>query len=421
MTWQPPPRPEWVRAIDRGEVLPVAEEAARPLDRDRLLGEARARLGLDADAGVGAVDGDESFLEPLDIVLRALEDEARLTLTGRWLTRRFLVRLLEVRFQLAAYVRADPGVRDEVVAEPLVVTGAPRTGTTILYGLLARDPGLRAPEGWELLRPVPPPLPDRFPDEGRLVLADAELRMMGTVVSGLDAIHAYSGRMPKECLSAMSFAFLSEEFTARYHVPSYVEHLMGADLRPAYEMHRLVLQVLQRRFGTARWLLKSPVHLHGLDALFAVYPDARLVVTHRDPLTVLGSVSSLVANLRWAHSDDVDLTDIGRYHEALYLQDLDGLVTRVEEGRLDPGRTHHGRYDDFVDDPMGAVRAVYAHHDLPLAPDAEAAMGDHLVARPKGADGEHRYDFADLGLDAGVERERFARYCAAFGVREEER
>lgn len=421
MSWRPEARPEWVSAIDRGEVLPIAEVARRPFDRDQLLAEARARLGLDADAGVGAIGGDESFVEPLDVVLRALEDEARLTLTGRWLTRRFLLRLLEVRFQLAAYVRADPGVRDEIVAEPLVVTGAPRTGTTILYGLLALDPSLRAPEGWELLRPLPPPHPDRFPDAGRLVLADTELRMMGSVVSGLDAIHAYGGRMPKECLSAMSFAFLSEEFTARYRVPSYVDFLMGADLRPAYEMHRLVLQVLQRRFGTARWLLKSPVHLHGLDALFAVYPDARLVVTHRDPLTLLGSVSSLVANLRWAHSDHVDLADIGRYHEALYLQDLDGLAIMVEEGRLDPARTHHGRYDEFVDDPMGAVRAVYAHHGMELAPEAEAAMAAHLEARPKGVDGEHRYDFADLGLDAEVERERFARYCATFGVRVEER
>jgi len=419
VTGPPEPRPEWVQAINRGEVVPIAEVARLPLGRDALVAEARAGLGLDDGAGVGAIDGDESFVDSLDVVLRALEEEAELTLIGRWMTRRFLVRLLEVRFQLAAYVQADPGVRDEEIRAPLVVTGAPRTGTTILYGTLACDPALRAPEGWEFLRPLPPPRADRFPDGARLDLADRELRMMATVVSGLDAVHEYHGRMPKECLSAMSFAFLSEEFTARYHVPSYVAHLTTSDMRPAYEMHRLVLQVLQRRYSGVRWLLKSPVHLHALPTLLSVYPDARLVVTHRDPLTVLGSVTSLVATLRWAHSDRVDVAEIGRYHEQLYLRDLDGLVTATEAGALDPTRVHHGRYEEFVTDPTAAVQAVYADLGMELTPDAERAMSAHLQARPKGAKGAHDYDFADLGLDPDVERARFARYCRAFGVREE--
>jgi hypothetical protein len=414
--WDPGPRPDWVQAVNRGDVLPLAEESRLPLGRDALLAEARARLGLGEEAGVGAIDGDDRFLEPLDVVVQALEEEARLTLVGRWMTRRFLLRLLEVRYHLAAYVQADPGVRDEVVAAPLVVTGAPRTGTTILYGVLASDPALRAPEGWELLRPVPPPDPARFPDPARLALADAELRLMGTVSSGLDAIHEYSGRMPKECLSAMSFALLSEEFTARYHVPSYVEHLATADMRPAYEMHHLVLQVLQRRTPATRWVLKSPVHLHSLGVLRDVYPDARVVVTHRDPLTVLPSVSSLVATLRWAHSDHVDITEIGRYHQELYGRALDALVDAEASGLLDPASTHHSRYADFADDPLAAVRALYDAWGTDLTPVAEAAMRAHLEARPKGAKGEHRYDFADLGLDADAERRRFARYGDAFGV-----
>ena len=88
------------------------------------------------------------------------------------------------------------------------------------------------PEGWELLRPVPPPEPDRFPDPGRLALADAELRLMPSVSANLDAIHEYSGRMPKECLSAMSFELLTEEIAVRYDVPSYHRHLQAADLTP---------------------------------------------------------------------------------------------------------------------------------------------------------------------------------------------
>ena len=113
------------------------------------------------------------------------------------------------------------------------MTGAPRTGTTILHAMLAQDPASRVPEGWELLRPVPPPDPDpdEFAADARIPLADRELRLPGQVAGELDAIHVYRGRMHKECLSAMSFAFRSEEFTARYHVPSYVDVVRA--LRPA--------------------------------------------------------------------------------------------------------------------------------------------------------------------------------------------
>ncbi len=145
MTWQGPPRPGWVRAADRGDIPFVAESAERPLRRDVLLDEARASLGLGPESGVGALDGDDSFLEPLDLVLAALEDEARLTPVGRWMTRRFLLRLLEVRFQLVAYVATDPAVREEEIVAPVVVTGPPRSGTTILYELLALDPSLPRP------------------------------------------------------------------------------------------------------------------------------------------------------------------------------------------------------------------------------------------------------------------------------------
>ena len=235
------------------------------------------------------------------------------------------------------------------------------------------------------------------------------------VVDGLDAIHVYGGLMPKECLSAMSFEFRSEEFTARYHVPSYADWLFSCDMTPAYEMHKLVLQVLQRRTGAANWVLKSPVHLHSLPVLLAVYPDARIAITHRDPLTVLGSVSSLVSTLRYAHSDHVDMTEIGRFHTDLYHSDLDGLV----DASLPQEQIHHSRYADFMSDPVGVVRSVYEAFGRELSPEAEVRMKAHLADRPKDRHGAHEYSFEDLGLDRTAESARFARYRAHFGVPEE--
>ncbi|MEX1007649.1 MAG: sulfotransferase [Acidimicrobiia bacterium] len=419
MTWQPPPRPDWVRAVNSGDVPPIADVAKLPLDRDGLLDEARAELAIDGRGVEGFADsglGDDGFLEPLSVLLPALEEEAQLTVLGRWITRRFLLRLLEVRAQTVAYVRDDPGVRDEVIDEPVIVTGAPRTGTTILHALLAQDPTSRVPEGWELLRPVPPPDPATFPDEARVALADRELRMPALATGTLDAIHEYGGRMHKECVSSMSFEFRSEEFTARYHVPSYARWLGSCDMAPAYEWHRLVLQILQRRFTGTRWVLKSPVHLHSLATLFAVYPDARLAVTHRDPLAVLGSVTSLVATMRWAHSDEVDFADIGRYHADLYSGALDRLVDLTESGALDGAHVHHTHYAEFMADPLVTVTAVADGLGTPVTNETEQAMRAYLDAHPQGAHGEHQYSFDDLHVDPDDMRARFSRYQSSFDV-----
>jgi hypothetical protein len=398
MTWSPAPRPAWVRAVNAGDVVPMTTVARLPLTRQSLLGEAMLRAGL-SDFGA------DDFHEALEVLLPALADEASLTVLGRWLTRRFLLRLLTVRLQLVEYTKREPGVRDEPIAEPLFVTGAPRTGTTLLYGALAADERHRAPMGWEFLWPVP------FGDEAtRVALADDELRGPATVVDGLDAIHVYGGRMPKECLSAMSFALRSEEFTARYHVPSYAAWLATCDMRPAYEMHKLVLQVLQHheKGDRRRWVLKSPVHLHSLPTLLAVYPDASVVVTHRDPLAMLASVTSLVAALRWAHSDAVGFRDIGAFHAERYWAALDGLV----DAPLDQAGAMHLRYAELARDPAAAVASVYERFGWSLPPATPAAPA-------KDAYGVHEYSFADLGLDRNAERARYARYQAHFGVPDE--
>ena len=424
MTWQPPERPDWVRAANEATHGPIADEAALPLERDALLRESAARQGLatDSAAAIDRAFGRAGFeteiaIAHLDRLLDALRTEAQLTPIGRLLTRRFLLRLLEVRSQLIRAVAEDPGLLEEEVERPLVVAGAPRTGTTILYGLLAADPRHRVPLGWELLRPVPSPTPSPAEDEDpRVALADRELVAAQTVASGLRSIHEYGSRKPKECLSAMSFAFQSEEFTARYSIPSFERWLVASDMTPAYEMHRLVLQVLQRRTSDTRWVLKSPVHLHSLPTLFATYPDARVAVTHRDPVTLLASLTSLIANLRWAHSDRVDVREIVDAHVARYRTTFDRLVEWTDGDVLPAPQMHHSQFADFGTDPLGTVGALYERFGLDLAPEAEEAMRRTLSADRTDAKGAHAYERALPGHALSELREGFAAYQTRFGV-----
>lgn len=412
MSWKAPPRPDWVRAINAGEVPPIAAIARRPFTVGALLAEARAELGLD-DRGVVADFGDDTFLEPLDVLCGSIEDEADLTVAGRWLARRHIVRLLEVKAQLAAWVRDHPDVVDRDVPAPTFITGAPRTGTTLLHALFAADPANRVPFGWELLRPVPP-LPPGEVDDARVELVEEELRLPVAMVESIDAIHVYGARLPKECVSAQSYAFRSEEFVARYRVPSYARWLDACDMTPALEAHKLVLQVLQSRTPEpVRWVLKSPVYIQSLGALWSTYPDARLVVTHRDPLTVLASVTSLVASLRYAHLDDVDFGELGRYHADRYARSLTALADGVDVR----GPVVHVRYDDLVADALDAVGRAYDALGWSLDPGAADAMAAHLRARPKDLHGAHDYDFADLGLDRDAVRTAFTRYLDRFDLR----
>jgi hypothetical protein len=414
-------RPAWVEMVNEGAVLPIALEAERPLQRDVLLGAALARRGHDAGniaefCAPGPGTGDD-FLEPLGVLLDSLESDANLTILGRWITQRFLDRLLDVRLQIAEYVRSDPGVRDEQIVEPIVVIGAPRTGTTAIHALLAADDRHRVPLGWELLRPVPPPIAGM--EDERVALADLELRIPQTVVGGLESIHAYSGRMKKECLSAMSLAFRSEEFVSRYSSTGYIDWLGTCDMTPAYEMHRLVLQILQRNQPTQRWVLKSPVHLHNLDPLLATYPDARLVVTHRDPLAILGSVSSLIATLRSAHSDLVSLPQIGRYHADLYFRDLEGLRTRVADGSLHGVSISHVAFSALRSDPLSELRRAYSELGVSMPESVRNSISLESARLGTESPTPHEWNFEVLGLDRENERARFAPYCDAFAVPEE--
>lgn len=402
--------------MNRGDAGPVVDEARRPFDPQLLMAEALVRQGRAPDDQ--AALGDDAFVQPLTLFCHGLENEADLTVMGRWMSRRMILRLLEVRIQINDYLAADLGTLDEPVHQPIFVIGAPRTGTTVMHGVLAQDPDHRAPEGWELLRPVPPPHPD--PDvratDPRIALAGAELVMPQTVASGMLAIHEYSGRMFKECLSAMSFEFRSEEMVSRTDVPTYQAWYDTADLRPAYRTYRKVLQILQRRMPTRRWVLKSPAHLQGLAALLEVFDDARFVITHRDPTAILPSVTSLIATMRWAHSDRVDFAAIGRYHLELYGRSLDNLIDLIDSGRLPADRTAQVPHRQVSTEKLAVARSVYEQLGMELSADAEAAMAAYVDATPPGKHGEHRYEFEDLGLTRDEVRARFSRYIERFDI-----
>src|SRR5687768_3893168 len=160
--------------------------------------------------------------------------------------------------------------------------------------------------------PSPPPEARSYRTDRRIAKATRQLAWFDALTPEFKAIHPLGAQLALECIAIMSPTFLSPRFHTTYHVPTHQEWLERQDLKAAYRFHRRFLQQLQWRAPAKRWVLKAPAHLFAFDALLETYPDARIVQTHRDPLTVLASVASLTAVLQRAFTDELDLGEIGR-------------------------------------------------------------------------------------------------------------
>jgi hypothetical protein len=407
-------------ALLRGALRPFnrlgarLERAGRPLvslDPARLLEAARRATGL-SDFGEG------EFQAPLSLLLRSLEGEARLTAMGRLAARSDLVGLLVNRLRLEEDRRRHPEIALERIRRPLFIVGLPRTGSTLLHHLLAQDPRSRVARAWEVMEPSPPPESGRPDPDPRLARAARRLRWFDRLAPDFKTIHPLGADLPLECIAIMSASFLSPRFHTTYHVPSYQTWLAGEDLHPAYEFHRRFLQQLQWRAPAGHWVLKAPSHVFGFDALFATYPDAVVVQTHRDPLSVLASVASLTLVLQRVFTDHLDPIEIGVEVSQRWSSGLERAMQTRQDGHLDE-RFLDVRYQDLVRDPMAAVRRIYERFGMTLTGPTLDRMQRFLAAHPKDQHGSHRYSLGSFGLDARDLAPRFKSYCEHFGLESE--
>ena len=298
------------------------------------------------------------------------------------------------------------------VTRPLVVAGLPRTGTTLLLDLLDRDPANRPLKRWEALDAVPPPTD--LDDDPRIGPTVAATEAMYDGIPELKAMHYERGDGPTECGLLLGQDFRCPDAAGLAYVPGYVRWLLDADLTPAYRYHRTELEVLQAH-RDGRWVLKSPLHLLGLDALLDVYPDARLVVTHRDPRDAVASTARLVNLGVSVLADEVDAEAVAR----LWLDVLGAMADRLVAFRdahpeVPVVDVHQ---QELAADPVGTVARIHDAFGEELSPSAVTAMYDHLAAHPRGEHGTYAYTLEEFGLAAGEVDERFATYVERFAVR----
>jgi hypothetical protein len=358
--------------------------------------------------------GHLSFLEPLRRLVESLRAEARLTLVGQLAARHDLIRLLVNRLQMEEDRKRNPEIAEEEIRRPIIITGLPRTGTTLLHSLLALDPASRVPLTWETLYPSPPPQTATYYTDRRIDLADRQISWFHRLVKGFDRIHPIGARLPEECLVILSHSFLSYQFETTHRLPSYLDWLKVQDLRPAYEVHRRYLQHLQWRCPGERWILKAPAHMFDFEAVFWAYPDACVVMTHRDPIEVTASNASLTATLRAAFSDDVDPFEVGPECSQRWAEAIGKALHSRDRGCAPAERFLDLYYADLLADPVSVVRKVYAHFGLPFPEELKRRIQEFLHQNPKDRYGEHRYSLEEFGLNLEEEMRRYSSYRERF-------
>ena len=406
----PPHRPLPVRLINGVGRLAFRLTGKLPrLDETSVLEAARRRTGL-SDFGA------PHFREGLRVLLRSLEEDGALNAMGRIMARAQVVHALSVRLRVVDYRRLHPELGEIDIARPLFVLGLPRTGTTILYSIIAQDPAHRSPSSWELSDPLPPPDRLTYDSDPRIARTDGELDQFRKLVPNIDSIHPMGARLPQECLIVMAYDFHSLQYELCFNATSYEAWYLGQDLRPTYRFHREMLQLLSSRAPGQRWVLKSPQHLASLDALLAEYPDALVVQTHRDPVKVLPSVSSLHYALRCATSDAIDPHAVGREQSRLWSESLSRAMRTRDEAPEHAAQFVDVQFQEILDDALAVVRRIYRHFDLPLTDEAERRMKEFIARNPRDKHGTHRYTAAMFGLDDERIECQFADYTRRFDI-----
>ena len=379
----------------------------RPLAAPPLLAKARRDTGLDD------LD-DEAIAEPLERLLTACQREANLSLVGRLALRWDVVRFLSNLLHLRAAEVADPGILSESVQRPIFITGLPRSGTTFLHRLMMEDPASQAPRVFQTIHPYPTASgPDR-----RVRAVNRQLRAFERLAPEFRSLHPLDATSPQECCEITAHVFRSLRFDTTFQIPSYRNWLDDSGQLAAYHFHRRFLQHLQRQRPGGRWVLKCPDHLFALRELRSVYPDARVVFVHRDPVKVLLSLTELTEVLRRPFTRRLDPMQIGREESARW---YDGTLRMIQADADSPFAEPicHVHYLDLITDPVSTVEGVYSHFGLTLDARAVKRMAALVSERPNGGYGAHSYRFEDHGLDAGTERDRFRAYMIQFGIEPE--
>ena len=417
-------RPAAVRIDDLAE--PQFPEEMRPMldgmaamaeqitfESDALMKMASEQTGLDDF-------GDSGFVERLDVLTNALRTEARLGPIGALTNGGMLVQCLRNRLLIEDLVRRHPDIEEVEIARPIIVCGLPRTGTTHLHNLMAADPGLRSLPYWESLEPVlhESERPGPGEPDPRIARTEIALGLVNDAMPLFKRMHEMTVEHVHEEIQLLAIDFSSMLFETVAPMPSWRDYFLAHDQTPHYAYLKKVLQALTWLRGGDRWVLKTPQHIEQFGPLLETFPDATFVVTHRDPVAVTASVTTMLAYTARMSRAEPDPIEVGGY----WADRLERMLRACVRDRdlLPAAQTIDVPFDEFMAGDVAMVEKIYALAGQPMTPEGRTAMETFMAEHPRGRYGSIVYDLGELGVDRDERAKALEFYVERFGVKRED-
>jgi Sulfotransferase family len=377
-----------------------------------------AAILADAQTRTGLADfGPDSFREPLGVLLKSLREEAPLNELGRMAMRTRVVESLETRLKMQEWIRRHPEILDEEIGAPIIIMGLMRTGTTMLHRIIASDPRNHAANWWEVRFPAPPLDMDWSKPDPRIPLAEAEVAAILEADPRQASIHPWDAQAPDEEIMLLEHSFFSHVPEAFANLPTYRTWITQQDWTPAYVYLKKQLQFLQwqkRQRGNVRerWILKTPGHLGYIDTLFKVFPGARAIFNHRDPVETVPSAASMNYAM-WALYGDPSEAKIAaaQWQERLAWGTSRSLESRK---RYAADRFVDIWFKDVMKDPIPQIERAYATFGIEMTPAARAGMQAWRDRNPRDKRPPHEYALSEYGLTREGICAAFAEYRKQF-------
>lgn len=349
--------------------------------------------------------------EGLERLVYSINNEAKPNPFGALAVKGLCERNLYNRYKLEEEFANNTHIEREVIREPVFIIGMPRTGTTILHAMMHEDPDHRSPLSWECLLPFPASTPETFSDNDQLKTIQKEFRQLFKLVPDFLKKHYMAADSPQECLGITALDFNSFQFSAQLYLPSYMDWFANeSDQLSTLRFHKRFLQYLQSGgVRSKRWLLKSPVHLMRLPEIFEVYPDARVIMTHRDPREIVSSTASLMSSVRSLYSDNEIPERTGKEQAEIWSSYFNRFLDSRKKLKKED-QIIDLIFEDFVKDQIGTVKEIYDHFGWELSQTAVTKFEQFLDKNPKDKYGRHVHSLETFGLTTEGISEQFKEY-----------
>jgi len=360
--------------------------------------------------------GPDDYLPGLTVLLQSMDYDPHFSEVGRRAAWGMVIDVLRGRAHAVAAMKANPGFDAAPILAPVVITGVPRTGTTALHRLLAVDPRFQGLQTWLLDSPMPRPPMESWGEYPEFRKSVAALETQYAAAPDSRAAHYRAAEEVHECCMVLRQSFVSNLWACGWSAATYDAWWQCQDEAAAYAHYTRCVQLIGRNDPDKRWLLKNPGHIEHLDLLFAVFPDARVIQTHRDPASAIPSLVSLLMNLNTIMEGDrpqqraetMLRREVAKWANAVRKAD------KVRERH--PGQVLDVVHADFHARPMETLEAIYRFIDMDIPEDTRAALARRIEEKPELSHGAHRYSIADYGMTKDEARAPFGAYVERFDL-----